>query len=139
MEKEQLAFLGLFVFMATMVANRFLGEKNFRALANEDKLKLVEAFSGYRSLSTYVPIGLMLVVLLIGRVMPQLFLPSFIAVIVFLIAFSIAIQVLIIRRLGALELPSEYVAKFRFQSILVQVGNLVGYALIVFGISERLG
>jgi hypothetical protein len=47
---------------------------------------------------------------------------------------SIVLQVTILRRLDALGLPADFVSRYRFQSIAVQVGNVVALSLFAYAI-----
>jgi uncharacterized membrane protein len=134
MKPETCIIFGAIVYFLTTAINRFLGERNYKSLSHEDRLKLTDAFSTHRSLATYIPIGIMLVVVLIGYLNPDTFIVGFpIAVVLVLIA-SFALQIAILRRLSQLSLAKEYVAKFRTQFTLVQIGNVLALSLFAYGI-----
>jgi hypothetical protein len=125
---------GVVVLFCTLAANRFLGERNYKLLSPEDKVKLVDQFSAHRSLATYIPLGIMGVVILVGRSDPGVFrwlFPIAVSVVLFV---SIALQAVVLRRLAALELPEDFVSRFRFQSIAVQSGNVIALSLFAYGV-----
>jgi len=136
MPSQTFMIVGLFLLVATLALNRFLSERNFRSLNQEEKLKLMDEFSKQRSLATYIPIAVMMIVSAISYQLPDLFLYAFPVGIGVVLMVALAIQVSILRRLATLSLPTDYVQKFRLQSILVQLGNtialaMMGYAIII--------
>lgn len=128
---------GFVTFFLTTAINRFLGERNYRTLSQEDKVKLIDAFATHRSLGTYIPIGVMLIMFAVSYTVPQAIVFVFPASVVLLVLFSIALQVAILRRLSELAIPADYVSKFFVQSCLVQVGNLIALSMFTFGIVGR--
>jgi len=66
MKPETYLIVGVLVYLATTALNRFLGERNYGSLAQEDKLKLTDAFSKHRSWATYLPIGVLAAVVAVG-------------------------------------------------------------------------
>ncbi|MBL8872512.1 MAG: hypothetical protein JNK90_22235 [Planctomycetaceae bacterium] len=134
MTPEHCMIIGFVTFFLTTAINRFLGERNYRTLSQEDKVKLIDAFATHRSLGTYIPIGVMLIMFAVSYTIPQTLVFVFPASVVLLLIFSIALQVTILRRLKELTLPADYVAKFFVQSCLAQVGNIIALSMFTFGI-----
>lgn len=134
MKPETSLFVGVLFYFLTIVLNRFLGERNYSSLAQEDKLKLTDGFSKHRSWATYLPIGIMLAVIFVGYLNPQTFRFAFPVGVLLVLINSLVVQILIFRKLKTLSLPQEYVSKFRVQSILVQIGNIVAMTLFAYGI-----
>lgn len=132
---SQTAFMtGVGVLFCTIAANRFLGERNYKQLSPADKIKLVDQFSGHRSLATYLPLGIMGLVILVGRSNPGMFRWLFPIAVAAALGVSITLQTVVLRRLTTLGLPGDFVSRFRFQSIAVQVGNVIALSLLVYGI-----
>lgn len=138
MKPQTYIIIGLLAYFATSALNRFLGERNYGSLSQEDKLKLTDAFSKQRSLATYIPIGIFLVAIAIVYANPQTFSVVFPAGFVMILFASLVMQVAIFRRLTELSLPGEYVTKFRIQSTLVQIGNIITLSLLAYGIVMRI-
>jgi len=139
MKPETCLIIGVLVYFATISINRFLGERNYSSLTQEDKLKLTDAFSKHRSFATYIPIGIMLVVIAIGYANPQTFAYAFPIGVVLVLIVSLILQFAIFRRLTELSLPDDYVSRFRRQSTLVQIGNVLALSMVAYGISARFG
>ena len=137
MKPESCLLLGVLVYFATIVLNRYLGERNYSMLTPEDKLKLTDEFKSHRSLATYIPIGILLVVIAVGYVNPHTFVVTFPVGVVLILIVSLSLQFTIFRRLNDLSLPDNFVAKFRIQSTLVQIGNIVALSMFAYGIVGR--
>lgn len=128
---------GVLTYLVTITANRFLGERNYRILSQEDKVKLVDAFSFHRSWATYLPIGIMLVAFALAYANPSnlhLIVP---VGLVLVLLTSLLIQYSIIRRVSELSLPAEYVARFRIQALLVSIGSVVAAILLAYPFVTR--
>ncbi|MBN1910991.1 MAG: hypothetical protein JW818_14695 [Pirellulales bacterium] len=139
MKSDISLIVGVVVLFATIALNRFFTERNYGSLAQEDKLKLTDAFSRHRSFATYVPIGIMLAVIAIGYMNPPSFFIAFPIGVVLVLLVSFAVQVAICRRLTELSLPVEYVARHKVQSTLVQIGNVVALSMFAYGIFVGFG
>lgn len=137
MTTENYMLAGLVIYFATHVLNRFLTERNYKSLAAEEKLKLVEGFATHRSLATYVPIAIMLIVIVIVNYSPRLSRVVFPIGVAVVMAISIAVTIAIIRRLSELALPSDYVRKFRNQSLLVQIGYIAAMSMFALGVMSK--
>ena len=135
MDTQTAFMVGVGALFCTLAANRFLGERNYKTLSPDDKVKLVDQFSSHRSLATYIPLALMGLVILIGRTNPDVFRWLFPLAVFAVLAVSIILQVIILRRLDTLDLPVDFVSRFRFQSIVVQTGNVIALSLFAYGIA----
>lgn len=135
MDTQTAITVGIGAFFCTLAANRFLGERNYKQLSPEDKVKLVDQFSTHRSVATYFPLGIMGLVILVGRANPATFRWLFPVGVAAVLAVSIILQIIILRRLDTLQLPDEFVSRFRFQSIAVQTGNVIALSLFAYGIA----
>ena len=132
----QTAFLvGIGALFCTLAANRFLGERNYKQLSPEDKVKLVDQFSTHRSVATYIPLGIMALVILVSRTNPAIFRWLFPGAVAVVLVVSIVLQIVILRRLDTLQLPDDFVSRFRFQAIAVQTGNVIALSLFAYGIA----
>lgn len=139
MKPETCLIVGVVFYFATTAINRFLAERNYKSLSQEDKLKLTGAFSTHRSLATYIPIAIMVAVMAIGYANPSTFVVAFPIGVILVLVVSFTLQIGILRRLSELSLPGEYVSKFRLQSTVVQIGNVVALSMFAYGIVGRLG
>ncbi len=126
--------IGVGAVFCTHGLNRFLGERNYRRLSPEEKVKLVDQFSAYRSAGTYLPIAIMGVVILVTVTYPGAFWWLFPTGVVAVLGVSLVLQVLIFQRLASLNLPEEFVSRYRFQAIACLVGNIVAMSFLTFGI-----
>ena len=79
----------------------------------------------------------MLAVIAIGYTHPTTFAYTFPLGIALLLILSLVLQIAILRRLTELLLPDQYVSKFRLQSTLVQIGNVVTLSMFAYGIASR--
>ena len=133
---SQTAFLiGVGALFCTLVANRFLGERNFRQLSADDKVKLVDEFSLHRSLATYIPLGIMSIVLGLSMLIPGAFRWMYPVAILAALAVAFVLQFFIWRRLRTLDLPDTFKSRFLFQSIAVQIGNVIALTSFAYGIA----
>ena len=135
MDTQTAFMVGVGALFCTLAANRFLGERNYKQLSPDDKLKLVDQFSTHRSLATYIPLGIMAVVILVGRSNPSVFRWLFPVAVAAVLAASIILQLVILRRLDTIGLPEDFVSRFRFQSFAVQTGNVIALSLFAYGIA----
>ena len=135
MDTQTALMIGAGALFCTLAANRFLGERNYKQLSPEDKVKLVDQFSKHRSLATYIPLGIMGLVILLGRSSPGSFRWLFPVAVAAILAVSIILQIVILRRLSTLGIPDDFVERFRFQSIAVQTGNVIALSMFAYGIS----
>ena len=137
MKPETSLIVGVLVYFLTTALNRFLGERNYKSLSQEDKLKMTDAFSTHRSMATYIPIAIMLAVIAAGYINPSTFVVGFPIGVILVLIVALSIQIAIVRRLSELALPEEFVAKFQVQSILAQIGNVVAMSLFANGVVYR--
>jgi hypothetical protein len=63
---------------------------------------------------------------------------AFPAGVALVLTVSLALQIAILRRLKQLALPDHYVAKFRVQSMLVQLGNILALSMLAYGVVGRI-
>jgi hypothetical protein len=134
MDTHTAFMIGIAALFCTIALNRFLGERNYKRLAPEDKVKLVNEFSAHRSRGTYIPLAVMGLVIVFDLLSPgtsRWLFPVGVAAVLFT---SVVLQVTILRHLDTLELPADFVSRYRFQSIAVQVGNLVALSLFAYAI-----
>lgn len=127
--------VGALAYFATTALNRFLGERNYRNLALDDKLKLTDEFSIHRSLGTYIPIGIMFVVLAVGYTKPQTIAVAYPIGVVLLLLVSLVLQIAVFRRLNELALPNDFVARFRVHATLVQICDAVSVIMFAYGVA----
>lgn len=137
MQPDTYVYIGLGLYLATHVLNRYLTEQNRHYLTADDKVKLVDGFSLQRSLSTYAPLSIMLIVFVLLNRMPMHREVIFTTGVVVVLAVSIALTVWMIGRLRELGLSPEYVRRFRIHSIAVQIGNIVAMSMFIMGMVRR--
>ena len=134
MEPHTAFMIGVAALFVTIAINRFLGERNYKCLSPEDKMKVIDQFSSHRSLATYIPIAIMACVIAASYLNSALFRWLFPTGVVLVLIVSLILQLFIFRQLRSLGLPEDYVSKFRFQSIAVQIGNVVALSMFAYGI-----
>lgn len=132
MSTETASLAGVGVLFCTLAANRFLGVRNYKRLSPDDKLWLVDQFSTHRSAATYIPLCIMGLVIVVSRFHPNVFRWLFPMAVGAVLSVSVALQVMILRRLDRLGLPGDFVSRFRFQSVAIQVGNVVALSLFAY-------
>ena len=133
MKPETFLILGVLAALATMAMGRFLGERNYASLSREDKLKMVDAFTGHRSVATYIPIGIMLVIIALGYLDPRNFFFALPLGVVLILIILVMLQVAMYRRMRELAVADDYLRKFVRNTTLVQIGNIVALSLLVYG------
>ena len=126
--------VGVGTMFCTHGLNRFLGERNYKRLSPDEKVRLVDQFSTYRSAGTYLPIAIMGLVILVTVTYPAAFWWLFPIGVVAVLLVSLVLQVLIFRRLAFLGLPDGFVSRYRFQAVAVLLGNVVALSLLTYGI-----
>ena len=87
-------------------------------------------------MTTYIPLVIMGIIVVVGRFRPGSFGLLFPAGIAVVLLVQVSLQIAIFRRTDSLELPNDYVSRFRLQSISVQIGNLVALSTFAYGISD---
>lgn len=135
MDGQTAMMLGLIGVLVTQVVNRFLAERSNKAATPEELGMLVQAFSTHRSFGTVIPIGITVVVLIVGmayrQAFAQIFATGFLCVL-----FSLALlQIAVYRRLRSLELSPEYMKRFVQQAAFVQIGNLASISMLAYGMA----
>ena len=135
MKPQTVILMGVAAYFLTVTLNRFLGERNYKSLSPEDKTKLIDEFSSHRSLGTYIPIAIMACVIAAVYFQPASFRWLFPVAIVLVLVVSLVLQLSVFRHLGSLGLPDDYVSRFRYQSIAVQIGNVVALAMLAYGVA----
>lgn len=129
---QGIELIGLVALFGAIIAGRVLSEKAMKQLNADQKVQLMDAFSGIRKYSL-IP----LVVILVGYLLMvnAKVLTGAWGHVIFLggiVAYLLVSQIITYRRLRRLSLPEEYIRTFRFSQVIV----LLGFACWV-GLSLR--
>lgn len=125
---------GFFTLLGTMVVNRFLNERNLRLLDSNQKAQLVERLSRQRSVSTYITAAsaaVLVVLALYGGGSGRDWFPF---ALTGYLALAIGLQLWILRRVLDLDLPAEYLRRFRFQALTAQIGNTLSMLCFLWAV-----
>lgn len=123
--------IGLVALLVAMTVSRMLAERAHRGLADEEKLRVMEAFSTMRTWSMLPAIVIVLLMLGLPKILPGSERWVGLAGIGLLVGVAIASHVLVVRILRRLDLPSEYVRGVLWARHVVHVGLAVLVAATV--------
>lgn len=115
---------GVFAFIVTYIISRVINERALKRLTTEEKAKLLDAFSGYRTYNMVIVLSLFFLVLAGDRFLPQLrskLWPSFMGL---LAALLITISSLSYRKLKNLDMPAAYIKSFLLSTGFQYIGIL---------------
>lgn len=101
-------FIGILAFLAAIIISRFISEKAARFLSGEQKVALMESFSGYR-IYFLLPVVLVIVLFYAGVTLyPHLRGQVSLAGFALLLVYVLVTNTLVFRKMKALALPREY-------------------------------
>lgn len=121
--------IGLVALFGAIIAGRVLSEKAMKQLNGDQKIRLMDSFSGFRKYSL-IPLVVILVVYLLMVNANVLTGPS--GHVIFLggiVVYLLVSQVVAYRRLRRLDLPDSYLRTFRISQIVVLLGFVCWGAL----------
>ncbi len=123
---------GMLVVLGSVVVARIIQERAFRKLEPEQKVRVMDAFSGlrmYSMLPLFVLLGVFLVTLRYAR---HLLVELQAAFFVLLLVHMVVMHVLIRRRLAAAKLPPVYARRLLLSRHVAQIGLLLFIGAIAF-------
>lgn len=104
--------IGVFAYFGCLFASRIVSERAFRTLADEQKVTLMDAFSGMRAYSALPVILIAAVTFGLFFLFPRFILLSMIACFAMLLLYMLLINVMVWRRLNSLDLPADFRRQF---------------------------
>jgi hypothetical protein len=124
-----LFLIGLLCLMAGLFGSRYLAERSLKLLSPEEKLKLLDAFSGMRLFAGLPMIAVALLFVGITYVSPQWFWSAyFTGLALFAVYFTVMHQ-LVYRKMAALGINAQFQAAHRKARWLAYGGFAAFFAL----------
>ena len=125
--------IGVLAFVASFVASRFLSEKAYKLLTADDKVRLMDAFSGFRKYSLVPLLVLMGGFYLIVMKLPEYRMTAVIGLLVITVVYVAVMNLFNVKVLKALNLPGAFVRGFVLSRTLTMLGMLAMFASIFIG------
>ena len=124
--------IGLIGFVICLIASRILSERAFRSLPDEQKVALMNAFSGMRAYALIPLLAILAVMFGLPRLFPgNPHLGLYIGLIL-LAAYVLFMHVLIVRRLQALQLGGSYQQQFLLARHINHAGMFILVGCLLF-------
>ncbi len=136
MKPEIILYVSMFGYLAAMLAQRYLGEKNIKLLSMERKEVLADIFSKYRWATIYIPLIIMLAVFGAQLLVAGSFRYAFPIGITAVLITSTVIQILIYLKVAKYDFPETFVRNYRTQLILVQLFNAIAMVGITVAVLQ---
>lgn len=130
--------VGAAVGVAASLMERFYAHRMVVGLEPGAHFRLQDHFSRQRSLGTYFPLGIMLMILSLGYGQPRIFPWAFLSGLGLTLIIVVVLQVGTWRFLATLDLPPGGCFRLRFKSLVVQLGHVLAMALVTYGISQSI-
>lgn len=116
------SLIGLVGFVVAYIASRVVRERALKRLSTEQKARLLDAFSGYRTYFMSAAVGLPLLYFLAIKLWPSI---QSILTPIFFVLFGLMLVLmtwLSFRKLKALNLPNDYIRSFLVSSGIEYLG-----------------
>lgn len=113
---------GILVYACALVINRVLGERALKRLTAEEKVKLLDSFSGHRVYSTVAMFILILLFFIVAKASPdsyQILTWTFFGL---LIVMSIGSTLFTYMKLKSSSTPQHYITNFLIRCVVYYVG-----------------
>lgn len=121
------------VFLACIVISRILAERALRTLSPEEKVRLVDGFSGMRAYSLLPAVVIVVAALAVPQFFPGAPGWSPLLGLGLVAAYMVGVHFFIARKLARLRLPADYIQRFLFARHLGNAGVAVLFAGIILG------
>jgi hypothetical protein len=118
-------FLYLGIILVPVIISGFIMEKAQAKLSAEIKLELINAFSGKRKYSMLMLAGLILLMCLLVRFIPDHSLFISVGFLLTISALLIIRNIKNTKKLKALAVPEEYIKKFRVSALITASGFII--------------
>ena len=122
---------GILVYACALVVNRILGEKALKRLTPEEKVKLLDSFSGHRIYSTVAMFVLILVFFIVGKASPDSYQTLTWVFFGLLIVMSIGSTLFTYTKLKSSSAPQHYISNFLIRCVVYYVGLVILLVTIV--------
>lgn len=121
------------VFLACIAISRMVAERALRTLSPEEKIRLVDGFSGMRAYSLLPAVLIVAAALTASQLFPGAPGWSTFIGLGLVAAYMVAVHSFIARKLARLQLPADYIRRFMFARHLGNAGVAVLFAGITLG------
>ncbi|MEZ5426281.1 MAG: hypothetical protein R2747_08455 [Pyrinomonadaceae bacterium] len=131
MSSNNQIYLGLGAFFIAYIISRFINERGLKMLDDEEKARLVDAFSGYRIYSSLAIVVVVAVFLLAGQFISGsswwAAFPLILLSVLFVLTF------LSFKKLRSLNLPRAFINNHFFSLSVQYLGIFILFAAFFFG------
>jgi hypothetical protein len=124
--------IGFVALLLAIVVSRMLAERAYRVLSDDEKLRLMDGFSTFRTYSTLPALAIVLLMFGLPPVLPGSEAWIGVGGIGLLVVVSIVLHFVVVRILGRLNLPPRYVRGYLVSRHVAHLGlaALVGCTLL---------
>jgi hypothetical protein len=126
--------IGLIIFLLCAFGSRFISERAMRSLPAEQKVKLIDAFSGMRMYGLLWTIGLLGVYFALPMLLPDSPVLSLSIGLGLAVIFLVVRQVTVRDKLNALDVDAAYKRKVMMAQLLIGLGLAVFIGCVVVGV-----
>ena len=126
--------IGLIIFLLCAFGARFISERAMRSLPAEQKLKLIDAFSGMRMYGLLWTIGLLGACFALPTLLPNAPMLSLSISLGLAVIFLVVRQVMVRKKLNALEVDAAYKRKVMMAQLLIGLGLVVFIGCVLAGV-----
>jgi hypothetical protein len=124
---------GILAYVCALVINRVLAEKALKRLTPEEKVKLLDAFSGHRVYSAVAMLILILLFFIVTKVSPASYQTLTWVFFCLLILLSIGSTLFTFTKLKSSATPRHYINNFLIRCVIYYAG----LGLLLFTIATR--
>lgn len=126
--------IGLIIFLLCAFGARFISERAMRSLPAEQKVKLIDAFSGMRMYGLLWTIGLIGAYFALPTLLPNAPMLSLSIGLGLAVIFLVVRQVMVRKKLNALDVDAAYKRKVMMAQLLIGLGLVVFIGCVVVGV-----
>ena len=126
--------IGLIIFLLCAFGARFISERAMRSLPAEQKVKLIDAFSGMRMYGLLWTIGLLGAYFALPTLLPNAPMLSLSISLGLAVIFLVVRQVMVRKKLNALEVDAAYKRKVMMAQLLIGLGLVVFIGCVLAGV-----
>ena len=126
--------IGLIIFLLCAFGARLISERALGALPPEQKVKLIDAFSGMRMYGLLWTIGLLGAYFALPTLLPNAPMLSLSISLGLAVIFLVVRQVMVRKKLNALEVDAAYKRKVMMAQLLIGLGLVVFIGCVLAGV-----